>query len=192
MTYLNRFKQISDEAADSLYNLVRDMINKNTTNILEVGTYAGQVTVLLAAAANEKLSSVKVISIDENNDTFSPTAQESLKVSNLFNTSVESGELDRRFEENIVKANIIYIDRFHDEIESKMEIIKKNVIVPTKVIFRNPKNSSDFPFEVSEVSPEIKPRARKKAEAEASAVATASVTTKATTKENKKETTNLG
>ena len=182
MTYLNRFKQISDEAADSLYNLVRDMINKNTTNILEVGTYAGQVTVLLAGAANEKLSSAKVISIDENNDTFSPTAQESLKVSNLFNTSVEFGELDRKFEENIVKANIIYIDRFHDEIESKMEIIKKNVIVPTKVIFRNPKNSSDFPFEVSEVSPEIKPRARKKAEAEASAVATASVTTKTTTK----------
>ena len=56
------------------------MINKNTTNILEVGTYAGQVTVLLAAAANEKSSSVNVISIDENNDTFSPTAQESLKI----------------------------------------------------------------------------------------------------------------
>ena len=185
MVYLNRFKQISDEAADSIYSLVKDMINKNTTNILEVGTYAGQVTVLLAAAAKEKSPSVNVISIDENNDTFSPTAQESLKVSNLFNTSVESGELDRKFEENIVKANIIYIDRFHDEIESKMEIIKKNVIVPTKVIFRNPKNSSDFPFEVSEVSPEIKPRARKKAEAES----TASVTTKATTKENKKETT---
>ena len=54
MTYLNRFKQISDEAADSIYSLVKDMINKNTTNILEVGTYAGQVTVLLAAAANEK------------------------------------------------------------------------------------------------------------------------------------------
>ena len=67
-----------------------------------------------------------------------------------------------------------------------MEIIKKNVIVPTKVIFRNPKNSSDFPFEVSEVSPVIKPRARKKAEAEAVSKSTASVTT---TKENKKETT---
>ena len=51
MTYLNRFKQISDEAADSLYNLVKDMINKNTTNILEVGTYAGQVTVLLAGCS---------------------------------------------------------------------------------------------------------------------------------------------
>ena len=108
---------------------------------------------------------------------------------NIFNYSIQSGDLDKKFEENVVKANIIYIDRFHGEIESKMEIIKKNVIVPTKVIFRNPKNSSDFPFEVSEVSPEIKPRARKKAEAEASAVATASVTTKATTKENKKETT---
>ena len=184
MTYLNRFKQISDEAADSLYNLVRDMINKNTTNILEVGTYAGQVTVLLAGAANEKLSSVKVISIDENNDTFSPSAQESLKVSNLFNTSVESGDLDRKFEENIVRANIIYIDRFHDEIESKMEIIKKNVIVPTKVIFRNPKNSSDFPFEVSEVSPEVKSRARKK-----TTEAPADTATKSAAKETKKETT---
>ena len=183
MTYLNRFKQISDEAADSLYNLVRDMINKNTTNILEVGTYAGQVTVLLAGAANEKLSSAKVISIDENNDTFSPTAQESLKVSNLFNTSVESGELDRRFEENVVKANIIYIDRFHDEIESKMEIIKKNVIVPTKVIFRNPKNSSDFPFEISEVVPVVKPRARKKV------MTTEEPADKTITKETKKETT---
>ena len=189
MTYLNRFKQISDEAAKSIYSLVKDMINKNTTNILEVGTYAGQVTVLLAAAAKEESASVNVISIDENNDTFSPTAQESLKVSNLFNTSVESGDLDRRFEENIVRANIIYIDRFHDEIEAKMELIKKNVIVPTKVIFRNPKNSDDFPFEVSEVSPEVKPRARKKVEPEVPAKSTVVPTTKADVKENKKETT---
>ena len=184
MTYLNRFKQISDEAANSIYSLVKDMINKNTTNILEVGTYAGQVTVLLAAAAKEKSASVNVISIDENNDTFSPTAQESLKISNLFNTSVEFGDLDKRFEENIVKANIIYIDRFHGEIESKMEIIKKNVIVPTKVIFRNPKNSSDFPFEISEVAPEVKPRARKK-----TTEAPADTATKSAAKETKKETT---
>ena len=184
MQYLNSFKQVSDEAADSIYNLVKDMINKNTTNILEVGTYAGQVTLRLAAAAAEESSSVNVISIDDNNDTFSPSAKESLKASNLFNTSVESGELDRRFEENIVKANIIYIDRFHDEIEVKMELIKKNVIVPTKVIFRNPKNSGDFPFEVSEVSPEVKPRARKKI-----TEAAPDVTTKSASKENKKETT---
>ena len=162
MQYLNSFKQVSDEAADSLYNLVKDMINKNTTSILEVGTYAGQITLRLAAAAAEKSPSVNVISIDDNNDTFRPGAKESLKVSNFFNTSVDFGELDRRFEENIVKANIIYIDRFHDEIEAKMELIKRNVIVPTKVIFRDPKNSGDFPFEVSEISPEIKPRARKK------------------------------
>ena len=175
MNYLNRFKQISDEAAEALQGLVSDMINKNTTNILEVGTYAGQATLRLAAAAS-KSESVRVISIDENHDSFSPTAEESLKVSNLFNTSVEFGELDRRFEENIVKANIIYIDRFHNKIDEKMELIKKNVIVPTKVIFRNPKNSGDFPFEVTEVAPEVKPRARKKAP-----------TTE--TKETKKETT---
>ena len=120
MQYLNSFKQVSDEAADSLYNLVRDMINKNTTSILEAGTYAGQITLRLAAAAAEKSPSVNVISIDDNNDTFSPGAKESLKVSNFFNTSVDFGELDRRFEENIVKANIFYIDSFHDEIEAKM------------------------------------------------------------------------
>ena len=175
MKYLNRFKQISDEAAEALQGLVSDMINKNTTNILEVGTYAGQATLRLAAAAS-KSRSVGGISIDENYDSFSPTAEESLKASNLFNTSVEFGELDRRFEENIVKANIIYIDRFHNKIDEKMELIKKNVIIPTKVIFRNPKNSGDFPFEVTEVSPEVKPRARKKAS-----------TTE--TKETKKETT---
>tara|TARA_Y100000590_G_C15382584_1_gene886913 strand:- start:200 stop:727 length:528 start_codon:yes stop_codon:yes gene_type:complete len=175
MNYLNRFKQISDEAAEALQGLVSDMINKNTTNILEVGTYAGQATLRLAAAASNS-PSVRVISIDENHDSFSPTAEESLKASNLFNTSVEFGELDRRFEENIVKANIIYIDRFHNKIDEKMELIKKNVIVPTKVIFRNPKNSGDFPFEVTEIAPEVKPRARKKAP-----------TTE--TKETKKETT---
>ena len=109
MNYLNRFKQISDEAAEALQGLVSDMINKNTTNILEVGTYAGQTTLRLAAAAS-KSSSVRVISIDENHDSFSPTAEESLKASNLFNTSVEFGELDRRFEENIVKANIIAVN----------------------------------------------------------------------------------
>ena len=178
MNYLNRFKQISDEAAEALQGLVSDMINKNTTNILEVGTYAGQTTLRLAAAAS-KSPSVRVISIDENYDSFSPTAEESLKASNLFNTSAEFGELDRRFEENIVKANIIYIDRFHNKIDEKMDLIKKNVIVPTKVIYRNPKNSGDFPFEVTEVAPEVKPRARKKAP-----------TTETTeTKETKKETT---
>ena len=182
MNYLNRFKQISDEAAEALQGLVSDMINKNTTNILEVGTYAGQATLRLAAAAS-KSESVRVISIDENHDSFSPTAEESLKASNLFNTSVEFGELDRRFEENIVKANIIYIDRFHNKIDEKMALIKKNVIVPTKVIYRNPKNSGDFPFEVTEVAPEVKPRARKKAPV------TETTTDKAPTKETKKETT---
>ena len=53
MVYLNKYKQISDEAEKSLYSLVRDLVNKNTTNILEVGTMAGQVTVRLAAAAAE-------------------------------------------------------------------------------------------------------------------------------------------
>ena len=182
MNYLNRFKQISDEAAEALHGLVSDMINKNTTNILEVGTYAGQATLRLAEAAS-KSESVRVISIDENHDSFSPTAEESLKASNLSNTSVEFGELDRRFEENIVRANIIYIDRFHNKIDEKMELIKKNVIVPTKVIFRNPKNSGDFPFEVTEVAPEVKPRARKKAPV------TETTTDKTTTKETKKETT---
>ena len=182
MNYLNRFKQISDEAAEALQGLVSDMINKNTTNILEVGTYAGQATLRLAAAAS-KSPSVGVISIDENYDSFSPTAEESLKASNLFNTSVEFGELDRRFEENIVKANIIYIDRFHNKIDEKMELIKKNVIIPTKVIFRNPKNSGDFPFEVTEGAPEVKPRARKKAPV------TETTTDKTITKETKKETT---
>ena len=182
MNYLNRFKQISDEAAESLQGLVSDMINKNTTNILEVGTYAGQATLRLAAAAS-KSPSVRVVSIDENHDSFSPTAQESLKASNLFNTSVEFGELDRRFEEYIVRANIIYIDRFHNKIDEKMELIKKNVIVPTKVIFRNPKNSGDFPFEVTEVAPEVKPRARKKAPV------AETTTDKTSTKETKKETT---
>ena len=182
MNYLNRFKQISDEAAEALQGLVSDMINKNTTNILEVGTYAGQATLRLAAAAS-KSPSVGVISIDENYDSFSPTAEESLKASNLFNTSVEFGELDRRFEENIVKANIIYIDRFHNKIDEKMELIKKNVIIPTKLIFRNPKNSGDFPFEVTEVAPEVKPRARKKAPVPET------TTDKTITKETKKETT---
>ena len=183
MNYLNRFKQLSDEAAEALYSLVRDMINKNTTNILEVGTYAGQATLRLAGAAASKSPSVRVISIDENHDSFSPTAEESLKASNLFNTSVEFGELDRRFDEYIVRANIIYIDRFHNKIDEKMALIKKNVIVPTKVIFRNPKNSGDFPFEVTEVAPEVKPRARKKAPV------TETTTDKTSTKETKKETT---
>ena len=157
MTYLNKFMQISPEAAGSLYDLVKDMINKNTTNILEVGTYAGQATVQLCGAANEKSQTVQVISIDDNNDTFSPSAEDSLKASNIFNYSIQSGDLDKKFEENIVKANIIYIDRFHEEIAAKIEVIKKNIIIPTKVIFRSPKNSSDFPFDISEYSPEIKP-----------------------------------
>ena len=188
MIYLNNFKQLSEEAANSLYDLVKDMVNKNTTNILEVGTYAGQATVKLCGAANSKSQNVGVLSIDDNNDTFSPSAEESLKASNLYNYSIQFGDIEKRFEENIVKANIIYIDRFHEEIHDKIELIKKNIIIPTKVIFRNPKNSSDFPFDISEYSPEIKPRARKKSsEAEESVSTTAS--TKVTTKENKKETT---
>ena len=78
------------------------------------------------------------------------------------NYSIESGDLEQKFEENVIKANIIYIDRMHEQIEEKLEIIKKNIIVPTKVIFRNPKNAGDYPFDVTELIPEVKPRARKK------------------------------
>ena len=58
MNYLNRFKQLSDEAVEALQGLVTDMINKNTTNILEVGTYAGQATLRLAAAASKSSSEI--------------------------------------------------------------------------------------------------------------------------------------
>ena len=30
------------------------------------------------------------------------------------------------------------------------------------MIFRNPKNAEDYPFDVTEFTPEVKPRARKK------------------------------
>ena len=162
MIYLNAFKQLEDDAVDALYGLVKDLINKNTTNILEVGTYAGQVTVRLCKAAGEKNPNISVISIDDNNDTFSPSAEESLKENHYRNYSIESGDIERRFEENVIKANIIYIDRLHDDITKLMAFIKKSVIVPTKVIFRNPKNASNYPFDVTEFKPEIKPRARKK------------------------------
>ena len=108
MNYLNKFTQLSESAANSLYDLVKDMINKNTTNILEVGTYAGQATVKLCGAANEKSQSVNVISIDDNNDTFSPSAEESLRASNFRNYSVQFGDLDKKFEENIVRQ-ILFI-----------------------------------------------------------------------------------
>ena len=164
MIYLNQFKQLSDNAVASLYNLVKDLVNKNTTNILEVGTYAGQVTVYLCAAAAEQSPSVSVFSIDDNNDTFSPTAEESLKENNFVNYSIDFGYLERKFEENVIKSNIIYIDRLHDKIEEKIKFIKKNIVVPTKVIFRNPKNADDYPFDVTELIPEVKPRARKKSD----------------------------
>ena len=188
MNYLNKFTQLSESAVNSLYDLVKDMINKSTTNILEVGTYAGQATVKLCGAANEKSQTVQVISIDDNDDAFSPSAQESLKASNLYNYSISFGDIDRKFEENIVKANIIYIDRFHEEIDAKIELIKRNIIVPTKVIFRNPKNSSDFPFDISEYSPVVKPRARKKNVTDVQSVS-ATTSTKVIAKESKKETT---
>ena len=138
MIYLNLFKQLNDTAVEALYNLLKDLINKNTTNILEVGTYAGQATVRLCQAAAEKNSAVNVISIDENHDAFSQTAEESLKANNFNNYSISFGNLAQNFEENVIKANIIYIDRFHNEIDSKLDFIKKNILVPTKVIFRNP------------------------------------------------------
>ena len=163
MIYLNLFKQLNDTAVEALYNLLKDLINKNTTNILEVGTYAGQATVRLCAAASEKSSTATVISIDENSDAFSPTAEESLKANNLNNYSISFGNLAQNFEENVIKANIIYIDRFHNEIDSKLDFIKKNILVPTKVIFRNPKNTGDYPFDVIECGPVVKSRSRKKA-----------------------------
>ena len=192
MNYLNKFTQLSESAVNSLYDLIRDMININTTNILEVGTYAGQATVKLCGAANEKSQTVQVISIDDNNDTFSPSAEDSLKASNLHNYSIQFGDIEEKFEENIVKANIIYIDRFHEEIAAKIEVIKKNIIIPTKVIYRNPKNSSDFPFDISEYSPEIKPRARKKSGTDSqseSATSSTTASTKVIPKENNMETT---
>ena len=103
MIYLNIFKQLDDDAADALYNLVKDLVNKNTTNILEVGTYAGQATVRLCAAAEEKNDSVNVISIDQNYEAFSPNAEESLRANNFRNYSIEAGELEQKFEKNVTK-----------------------------------------------------------------------------------------
>ena len=162
MVYLNMFKQLEDEAVQVLYGLIKDLIDKNTTNILEVGTYAGQTTVQICAAAAEKNEWARIISIDKNRHAFSPSAEDSLKANNLRNYSVIFGNLAKRFEENIIRSNIIYIDRFHNEIDSKLEIIKKNIIVPTKVVFRNPKKTGSNPFDVTELMPEVKPRARKK------------------------------
>ena len=87
-----------------------------------------------------------------------------------------------------IKSNKLYCIPTHE----KIEVIKKNIIIPTKVIYRNPKNSSDFPFDISEYSPEIKPRARKKSGTDSQSDSTTSSTTASTkvvTKENKKETT---
>ena len=142
----------------------------------------------MCGAAKEKSNSLQVISIDENGERFSPTAEESLKANNLNNYLISLGEINKWFEENIVKANIIYIDRFHEEIDAKIELIKRNIIVPTKVIFRNPKNSSDFPFDISEYSPEVKPRTRKKNVTDVQSVS-ATTSTKVIAKESKKETT---
>ena len=184
MIYLNIFKQLDDEAAEALYGLVKDLVNKSTTNILEVGTYAGQATVRLCAAAGEKNNSVNVISIDRDHNAFSPNAEESLRANNFTNYSIDSGDLEQKFEDNVVKANIIYIDRFHEQIEEKLKFIEKSVIVPTKVIFRNPKNSSSYPFDVKEFMPEVKPRARIKKDIQKRVGADTE-----TTKEEVKETT---
>ena len=190
MIYLNIFKQLEDEAAEALYSLVKDLVNENTTNILEVGTYAGQATVKLCAAAGEKNYSVNVISIDRNHNAFSPTAQESLRANSFTNYFIDSGDLEQKFEQNIIKANIIYIDRFHEQIEEKLKFIEKNVIVPTKVIFRNPKNSSSYPFDVKEFTPEVKPRARIKKDIQKRVAAAAEITREEVeeTTQNKKTT----
>ena len=58
---------------------------------------------IYAAAAGEKSSAVSVISIDDNNDTFSPTAEESLKENHFRNYSIESGDLEQNLKKMLLK-----------------------------------------------------------------------------------------
>ena len=115
--YISNFKHMDEWQIKELKELIK---NKKAKSVMEIGTYAGQVTLMLAEVAE------KVKTIDYN-QFHSPSVTDHLEMNTIRNVVFHGGDDLKTLFENHFNSNIdlIYIDR---DVEPRdiTSYIKKN------------------------------------------------------------------
>ena len=103
--YISNYKQFEDEEVEALKTIIEKKKNKDCNNILEVGTKAGLVTMMLSDLSE------KVTSID--NEVFwSPSTRDHLALNIIHNVNYyQTDNVAKKVEETIGdKPEVIYMD----------------------------------------------------------------------------------
>jgi predicted O-methyltransferase YrrM len=125
--YVNQFRQVSPDKEGEIVN---KLIGKK--NILEVGYYAGQISVRLAEIA-ENLTCV-----DLPNKFFSPDLSDHIKINSISNIRFEIVEdVIQYVKDNHANFDAIYIDESHGEIDNLLTWIEKKTNVRLTVVYND-------------------------------------------------------
>ena len=95
--YISKFAHISEHNFNKLEGLIK---SKAPKNVLEIGTHAGQITLLLSELSNT------VISIDYK-EFHSPSVEDHLKINNINNVEVYKGD----------SLSDLIVDHFNQDID---------------------------------------------------------------------------
>ena len=103
--YISKYKQFENDEVDNLKNILQKKNGSPYSNILEVGTQAGLVTLMLSEVAE------KVTTIDD--ETFwSPSTRDHLKLNHITNVNFyQNNNITEMFEDKIAeKPEVVYVD----------------------------------------------------------------------------------
>ena len=125
--YLNQFKQVSFDKEGEIVGKM-----EGCKHILEVGYYAGQLSIRLAELA------VNLTCVDLPNKIFSPDLNDHIKHNNISNIKHEIVEdVIQYVKDNHSEYDGIYIDESHSEINSLISWLESNVTKPTTVVYND-------------------------------------------------------
>ena len=118
--YISKYQQFSNERLQELKDIIIKNNSGDIDNIIEVGTKAGFVTLMLAAISKN------VITIDEP-AFWSPSVEDHIGRNNIHNVVIHNEKdrvllLERELEN---KPEVIYIDSIPHEITPFISVIKK-------------------------------------------------------------------
>jgi len=125
--YINQFRQVS---SDKEAEVVNSLIGKK--NVLEVGYYAGQVSVRLAEVVET------LVCIDLPNKFFSPDLADHIKLNHISNIRSEIVEdVIQYVKDNYSNFDAIYIDESHGRIDGLITWLEKNTHAPFQFLYNN-------------------------------------------------------
>ena len=130
--YINKFMRISSEKEN---DIVSKLIGKK--NILEVGYYAGQMSVRLSEIA------VNLTCIDLVNKFFSPDLNDHIKrnmISNIKYSLVD--DVIQYVEEHHSEFDAIYVDESHDKIQDLITFLEQNAKSPLTFVYNDGETDS--------------------------------------------------